>query len=86
MTVSRRTKSWTLAGVVALLSAAPALAADDPVVLKDLTAVIALHGLPCGQVVSVAKQGDNDYVASCQDGNRYHVFVNAQGRVVVQKQ
>jgi hypothetical protein len=36
-------------------------------------------------VVSVTKQGDNDYVASCQDGNRYHVFIK-DGRVVVQKQ
>ena len=63
----------------------PALAADDPVVLKDLTAVIALQGQPCGQVVTATKQGDNDYIASCQDGSRYRVFVS-QGRVVVQKQ
>lgn len=63
----------------------PALAADDPAVLKDLTAVIALQGQPCGRVVAATKQGDNDYIASCQDGNRYRVFVN-QGRVVVQKQ
>ena len=61
-------------------------AADDPAVLKDLTAVIALQGQPCGQVVSATKQGENDYVASCQDGSRYRIFVNAQGRVVVQKQ
>ena len=54
--------------------------------LKDLTSAIALQGQPCGQVVGVVKQGDSDYVASCQDGNRYHVFVNAQGRVIVQKQ
>jgi hypothetical protein len=54
-------------------------------VLKDLTAVIALQGQPCGQVVAASKQGDNDYIASCKDGNRYRVFVN-QGRVVVQKQ
>ena len=49
-------------------------------------AVIALQGLPCGQVTDVRTLGDNDYIASCQDGNRYHVFVNAQGRVVAQKQ
>jgi hypothetical protein len=50
-----------------------------------------LQGPPCGQVVSAVRQsavrqGDNDYVASCRDGNRYHVFTSAQGRVVVQKQ
>jgi hypothetical protein len=63
----------------------PALA-QQSAVLKDLTAVIALQGLPCGQVVGATKQGDNDYIASCQDGNRYRVFTNAQGRVLVQKQ
>jgi hypothetical protein len=71
---------WTIA-----LIARPSQAAEDPAVLRDLTAVIALQGQPCGQVVSAAKQGDNDYVASCQDGNRYRVFVR-EGRVVVQKQ
>ena len=53
---------------------------------RSLTAVIALQGQPCGQVVTATKQGDNDYVASCQDGSRYRVFVNPQGRVVVQRQ
>jgi len=64
------------------------LAADAPAVpvAKDLTAVIALQGLPCGQVVSVTQKGDNDYIASCQDGNRYQVRVDANGRVVVSKQ
>jgi hypothetical protein len=77
---------WAAIGLLVALGAAPARAADDATAQKDLTATIALQGLPCGRVVSVVKQGDNDYVASCQDGNRYHVFVNAQGRVVVQKQ
>ncbi len=72
--------------LMAALFAAPSLAADDVPLNKDLTAVIALQGLPCGQVVSVKQQGDRDYIASCQDGNRYHVFVNAAGRVVAQKQ
>ena len=60
-------------------------AASEVTVARDLTAVIALQGLPCGQVVSATEQGENDYVASCQDGNRYRVFVNADGRVVVEK-
>jgi len=70
----------------AVLSAVTARAADDPAVLKDLTAVIALQGQPCGQVVTATKQADNDYVVACKDGSRYRVFVNADGRVVVQKQ
>jgi hypothetical protein len=80
----------TRASLAALALAAAltgsAIAADDATVKKDLTAVIALQGLPCGQVTEVRTLGDNDYIASCHDGNRYHVFVNAQGRVVAQKQ
>ncbi len=60
-------------------------AASDVTVARDLTAVIALQGLPCGQVVSATQQGEDNYVASCQDGNRYRVFVTAEGRVVVEK-
>ena len=66
--------------------ATPSLAADDASVRKDLFTVITLHGLPCGEVVSVATRSDNDHIASCKDGNRYHVFLNAQGRVIVEKQ
>lgn len=61
-------------------------AAQDVSLLKDMTSVIALLGLPCGQVVSAAKKGDNDHIATCKDGNRYRVFVNAEGRVIAQKQ
>jgi hypothetical protein len=84
--MSAQVRSWALVGLVSGLLALPALAADDAAVRKDLASVIALQGLPCGQVISVVRQGENDYVASCQDGNRYHVFVDPQGRVVVQKQ
>jgi hypothetical protein len=84
--MNKHATAWTVVGLLAALAASRARAADDATLARDLTSTIALQGLPCGQVVSVVKQGDNDYVASCQDGNRYHVFVNAQGRVVVQKQ
>ena len=84
--MSIRVKSRALIVAMTMLFAEPALAADDTSVLKDLTAVIALHGLPCGQVVSVVRQGENDYIASCQSGQRYRVFVDSQGRVVVEKQ
>ncbi len=80
-----RGKVWVLAAVVGILISGPALA-QQSAVLKDLTAVIALQGLPCGQVVGATRQGESDYIASCQDGNRYRVFTNAEGRVLVQKQ
>lgn len=76
----------SLLWIALALAVGSSAAADDASVRKDLTAVIALQGLPCGQVTEVRTLGDNDYIASCQDGNRYHVFVNAQGRVVAQKQ
>ena len=53
---------------------------------KDLKATIALNGLPCDQVVDVKRNADSDYLATCKDGNRYHIFVSAQGRVTVEKQ
>jgi hypothetical protein len=73
----------------ATLGTGSLLAADDARDVsdtKDLTAVIALQGLPCGQVVSATKQGENDFLATCQDGTRYRVSVTAEGRVVVEKQ
>lgn len=71
---------------VALLGVVPAWAADDAATRKDLTAVIALQGLPCGEVTAVQKHSDNDFVATCKDGNRYRVRLNEGGRVVVEKQ
>ena len=71
--------------VVAAFFAVPSFADDDEALKKDLTAVIALHGLPCGQVVAVKVQAENDYAASCKDGNKYRVYLNAAGRVVVEK-
>jgi hypothetical protein len=47
--------------------------------------VIALQGKPCGEVVSYVAKADNDFVATCKDGNRYRVYVK-DGRVVVEKQ
>ena len=69
----------------ALMGVAMAASADDASMGKDLGATIALHGMPCGGVVDAKRNGDSDYTATCKDGNRYHVFVDPNGRVVVQK-
>jgi len=71
-------------GITTLAFAALAVAADDPKQRQDLTAVIALQGKPCGEVVSYVVQADNDFIATCKDGNRYRVHVK-DGRVVVEK-
>ena len=82
----QRVTCWALALAVTTFFAIPSFAADDAATKKDLMAVIALQGLPCVEVVSVKTQSDNDHIATCKDGNRYHVFLNSAGRVVVEKQ
>jgi len=69
----------------ALLAAVPSSGADNASFSNDLKATIALQGMPCDQIVDAKRNGDSDYTATCKDGNRYHVFVNPKGRVVVQK-
>ena len=73
-----------LAMILAASAATLALAAADPKQKQDLTSVIALNGKPCGEVVSYVVQGDNDFLATCKDKNRYRVYVK-DGRVVVDK-
>jgi hypothetical protein len=74
-----------LALTAVTLSYAAVVAADDASMSKDLGATIALQGMPCDKVVTAKRNGDSDYNATCKDGNRYHVFVDASGRVVVKK-
>jgi hypothetical protein len=84
--MNRLTMALAQSLVVGVFFAVPLIADDEEALKKDLTAVIALHGLPCGQVVAVKVQAENDYAASCKDGNKYHVYLNDAGRVVVEKQ
>jgi hypothetical protein len=81
--VSARIFNCLLAMLV--LSATRSALADGPSSGQDLQATIVLNGQPCDQVVGLKRNADSDYVAICKDGNRYRVFVNPQGRVVVQK-
>ena len=83
--MNTRTAALAQSLVALALLAVPALAQDDEALRKDLTAVIALQGLPCGQVVTVSETAKSDYAVSCKDGNRYRVYLNAEGRVVVEK-
>ena len=84
--MKNHTRVWILPALLTAIVTVPSRAADDVALLKDLTSVVALLGVPCGEVVSATRMKDNDHIATCQDGNRYRVFVNAQGRVVAQKQ
>jgi hypothetical protein len=76
----------SLSAILLLTMLAPhAAGAADAAFAKDLKATIALQGMPCDQIVGSKRNGDSDYNASCKDGNRYHIFVDPSGRVVVKK-
>jgi hypothetical protein len=77
-----RTSKFILAALA--LGAAYGSAAD-PSNGKDLQATIVLNGQPCDQVVSTKQNADSDYAVTCKDGNRYRVFIDPKGRVVVTK-
>ena len=83
--MNKRSLVFAQSLLVAAVFAVPSFAADDEAVKKDLTAVIALQGLPCGEVVEATEQAKDDYAVSCKDGNKYRVYMNAAGRVVVEK-
>jgi hypothetical protein len=82
--VSRVGRSLVLVAAGMLAHSGMSVAQQDVGDAADLTAVIALQGKPCGKVVDVMKRGENDFVATCEDGNRYHVYVR-DGRVVIDK-
>ncbi|MBV8853312.1 MAG: hypothetical protein JOY91_07920 [Sinobacteraceae bacterium] len=69
----------------ALLGASVSVTAAGANPGEDLKATIVLHGFPCNQVVDSKRNADSDYSATCKDGNRYHITVDAQGRVVVKR-
>ena len=58
-----RANTWIHATLLTALASLPARAAEDSALLKDLTSVIALLGLPCGQVVSAKRLKADDHVA-----------------------
>jgi hypothetical protein len=78
-------RTFAHAATAVLMGVAVAASADDASMGRDLGATIALQGMPCDKVVDAKRNGDSDYTATCKDGNRYHVFVDPSGRVVVQK-
>lgn len=84
--MSSRPRALTPA-LLMLAGLVPAVAAEtgsDVPLTRDLTAVIALQGLPCGSVVTATEQRANDFLATCSDGSRYRVYVDATGRVVAE--
>ncbi len=81
-----RARVWAFIFSLATFFAGTSPAAQDLALVKDLTSVIMLLDMPCGQVVGARRQADTDHIASCENGSRYRIFVNTAGRVVAQKQ
>jgi hypothetical protein len=81
-----RTVVFAQSLLVLALFAGPSFAADEETLKKDLTAVIALQGLPCGAVIEVTVQAETDFAVTCKDANKYRVYLNAAGRVVIENQ
>jgi hypothetical protein len=81
-----KTLTTAMFSLAAVLGASAVATAEDASMGADLKVTIALQGKPCDEIASSKRNADSDYTATCKDGNRYHVFVNAQGRVVVEKQ
>ena len=82
--MNKRTVVLAQSLFVLALFAVPSFAQDEEALKKDLTTVIALQGLPSGEVVTVEEQAETDYAVSCADGHLYRVYLNAAGRVVVE--
>ena len=70
------------AAAMGALVAIPSQAATSE---GDLTSTLSLLGLPCGKVIKAERLGSNDHIATCQNGNRYRVTLNARGKVVAKK-
>jgi hypothetical protein len=79
-------------GLAALLSLAAILALPAPVraeendatTRRDLLTVLTLKGKPCGEIVDLRREAENDYLVTCGDGHRYRIFIGADDRVVVE--
>jgi hypothetical protein len=80
--MKNRSRARALALLAATLCQAAALGADDAQVNKQLTAVVAAQHLPCGTIVHVAKQAEQDYLIACKDGSNYQVTANSSGELV----
>jgi len=85
MNSKKRDLSRALILAATLVCAAPASAAENDALAKDLNSTLSLLGLPCGQVVSVVTQANRDYIATCSDKNRYRIYLNPQGKVTAEK-
>lgn len=66
--------------------AVPSMAqTQDPKVREDLQVVLALKGKPCGKITALKTLGENDYLATCENGRVYRIRIDDNERVVVEE-
>jgi len=86
-TIASRTNFALTSVVTTFINATipPAVAEEqlshEDVVKQDLFIVITLHGAHCEEVIDYKKLDELDYVATCKNGNHYHVQVSPDGLV-----
>ena len=70
---------------LAIGNSSDAIAQDsDAKVKKDLKTVLALQGKTCNDIDRLESLGENDYLVTCKDGNRYRIWIDADDRVIVE--
>ncbi len=53
----------------------------DDIIKRDLLVVVVAHGALCTAVTFYKKIADHDYVATCENGDKYRAHVSDDGRV-----
>jgi hypothetical protein len=73
-----------LAILATVIWAAPAFAADDAALNKELAGVIAAQGFKCAKFVRVSTQAERDYLVTCDDGSSFQITANKDGKLIAQ--
>ena len=82
--MSKKMTGRALAILAVAIWAAPAFAADDAALNKELAGVIASQGFKCAKFVRISTQADRDYLVTCEDGSSFQITANKNGKLVAQ--
>jgi hypothetical protein len=67
-----------LAAIAVAICIAPAFAADDAALNKELA------GVKCAKFVRVSTQAERDYLVTCDDGSSFQITADKDGKLVAQ--
>ena len=83
--MNTRTVALAQSLFVLALFAVPSLAQDEESAQEGPDGGDRTSGIAVRPGRRIREQAESDYAVSCQDGNMYRVYLNAAGRVVVEK-